>query len=124
VAALSKWGMRLLGPRSEDEAFRPHWLVIGLRGVLRADRAADVTLEVDFDLRNSERVRVRIDHGTLTHVPDPERDPDVVVRGDLATLAAIADGSLPSRTAIRDRRLRVEGSRDAIREYGRLFRAS
>jgi DNA-binding HxlR family transcriptional regulator len=121
VAALSKWGVRLLGPRRDDDAFRPHWLVLGLRGMLRPDGTADVQLDVEFDLDSGERVRVRIDHGALTYVEEPERDPDVVVHSDLSTLAAIADGSLPSREAIRVGRLHIDGSRDAIREYGRLF---
>jgi DNA-binding HxlR family transcriptional regulator len=121
VTALSKWGMRLLGPRRDDEAFRPHWLVLGLRGMLRPG-AADVQLDVEFDLGSGESVRVRIDRGALTYVEEPERDPDVVVHSDLSTLAAIADGSLPSREAIRVGRLQIDGSRDAIREYGRLFR--
>ena len=121
VAALSKWGMRLVGPRSDEEAFRPHWLAVGLRGMLRFDGAADVELDVEFDLGSGETVRVRIDRGTLSYVEEPDRKPDVVVHGDLPTLAAIADGSLPARDAIGAGQLRIEGTRGAIREYGRLF---
>lgn len=121
VAALIKWGARLLGPRRADEAFQPHWLVLGLRGMLRHDRAADAELDVEFDLGSGESLRVRIDRGALIHLVNPKRAPDIVVRGDLPTLAAIADGSLPSRDAIREGRLQIDGSRKAVREYGRLF---
>ena len=121
VASLAKWGMQFLGPRREDEAFQAHWLAVGLSGMLRPDRVADVELDVEFELGSDETVRVRIDHGSLTYVADPERDPDVVVRGDVPTLVAIADRSLPAADAIRVGRLHIDGSRNAVREYGRLF---
>jgi DNA-binding HxlR family transcriptional regulator len=121
VASLSRWGLRLLGPRRTDEAFRPHWLVIGLRGMLRPDRVPDVELDVEFDLGDGDNVRVRIAQGELRHVAEPEREPDIVVRGDLPILTAIADGSLPALEAIRSGRLHIDGSRAAVREYNRLF---
>ena len=120
VGALARWGMHLLGPRG-DEAFRPHWLLLVLRAMLQPDRAAGVELDVEFDLGVDDTVRVRADDGALSIVAEPDRDPDVVVRGDLATLAAIADGSLPSRDAMRDGRLHIDGSRNALRLYRELF---
>lgn len=128
VAALSRWGAQLLGPRSDDEAFRPHWLVLGLRGMLRADRAADVTLEVDFDLlaelgpqSESDVIRVRVDDGHLTHVADPSTPAQVVVHADLSTLSSIADGSLPIADATADGRFAIEGDAGAVRAFQRLF---
>ena len=121
VGELAKWGMELLGERTEDEAFRPHWIAGGLRALLRPDRARDVTLEIDFDLGAGELVRIRVDGGRLTSVPSPEGEPDLVVRADVPTLGALADGSLPARAAIADGRLELVGSRAAVREYSRLF---
>jgi DNA-binding HxlR family transcriptional regulator len=121
VMALTKWGMQLLGDRADDEAFRPHWLALGLQGLLRADRAKDVTLDIDFDLGSGEVVRIRVDDGALRFVPHPENEADVVVRAELGTLAALADGSLVARDARTDGRLVIEGSRASIREYGQLF---
>ena len=121
VAALSRWGSRLLGPKTDDEAFRPHWLVLGLRGMLRADRAADVTLEVDFDLLSGDTVRVRVDDGRLAHVAEPASDAQVVVHADLSTLSAIADGSLPIAAATADGRFAMEGDADAVAAFQRLF---
>lgn len=121
VAALSKWGSQLLGPKADDEEFRPHWLVLGLRGLLRADRAADVTLDVDFDLRSGDAVRVRVDGGRLVYVADPTTPPQVVVHADLSTLAAVADGSLPVAAATADGRFAIEGDGSAVLAFQRLF---
>ena len=121
VAALSKWGAQLLGPKTDDEAFRPHWLVLGLRGMLRADRAADVTLDVDFDLLSGDRVRVRVDGGRLVYVAEPTTPAQVLVHADLSTLSAVADGSLPVAAATEDGRFAIEGDADAVLSFQRLF---
>lgn len=121
VGALATWGMQLLGERAENEAFRPHWIATGLRALLRPDRARDVTLDVDFVLGAGEVVRIRVDGGRLATVPDPAGEPDLVVRADASTLAALADGSVGAHDAIVNGRLELEGGRDAIRAYSRLF---
>lgn len=121
MAALSKWGSQLLGPKSDTDEFRPHWLVIGLRGMLRADRAADVTLDVEFDLLSGEAVRVHVDDGRLTYVAEPTTVPQVVVHADLSTLSAVADGTLPVTAASADGRFAIEGESDAILAFQRLF---
>ena len=122
VGALAMWGMQLLGERTEDEAFRPPWIAHGLRALLRPDRARDVALDIDFELGAGELVRIRVDGGTLASVPEPEGEPDLVVRADVGTLAALADGSVRARDAIADGRLELDGGREAIRAYSRLFR--
>ena len=121
VAALSRWGTRLLGPKTDDEAFRPHWLVLGLRGMFRPDRAGDLSLDVDFDLLSGDTVRVRIDDGRLVHDAEPHTPAQVLVHADLGTLAAVADGSLPVAAAIADGRFSMEGDRDAVAAFQRLF---
>lgn len=122
MTGLLRWGMQLLGERDEDQAFRPHWLATGLRGLLRPDRARDVTLEIDFDLGQGEIVRVRVADGDVRHVPDPEGEPALVVRAAISTLSAVADGTVPVRDAIDDGRFELVGDDDAVRLYTRLFR--
>src|ERR671916_259420 len=46
-----------------DEVFRPAWLVVGLRALLRPDRAQGVTLDIDFEIGRGEVVRIRVDGG-------------------------------------------------------------
>jgi DNA-binding HxlR family transcriptional regulator len=121
LSSLAKWGMQLLGTRTEDEEFRPHWLATGLRGLLRADRARDVKLDIDFELGAGEVVRIRVADGRLRHIAEPDRAPDLEVRADMPTLAALADGSLDAREASTTGRMELVGEDDAIALYGRLF---
>ena len=121
IGALATWGMQLLGERPEDETFRPHWLAIGLRALMRPDAAQNVSLDIDFALGDAGVIRIRIDGGTLVSVPDPEAEPDLVVRADIGTLAGLAGGSVRPRDALADGRLQLDGARDAIRAYSQLF---
>ena len=122
LGSLAKWGMQLLGERDDDETFRPQWLATGLRGMLRPSRAKDVTLDVDFDLRSGELVRIHVEGGRLRAVTEPTTThADVVVHSDLPTLAALADGSVRVEDALADGRLVMEGDDDAVRTYARLF---
>src|SRR4051812_2485710 len=120
VAALARWGAHLLSDRTNAEAFRPHWLALGLRSMLGTDPPADINLEVDFDV-GSETVRIHIADGKLAAIRDPHSPADVIVRAELGTLAALVDSSLAVPAAMADGRLRLEGSRAALRTYARLF---
>jgi DNA-binding HxlR family transcriptional regulator len=121
VAALSRWGSQLLGPKTDDEAFRPHWLVLGLRGMLRADRAKDVAIDIDFELGSGAPVRVHVADGALRYDAEPATAADVVVHADLKTLSSIADGSLPVAAALEDGRFAMDGEADDILAFQRLF---
>jgi DNA-binding HxlR family transcriptional regulator len=121
LGALSKWGLQLLGSRADGEEFRPQWLATGLRGMLRPSRANDITLDVDFDMGAGAPVRIHIAGGRLAAVAEPESPADLVVRAELATLAALADGSLPAAAALADGSLVLDGDDDVVRTYQRLF---
>lgn len=121
IGALATWGMQLLGERPEDEAYRPHWLATGLRALMRPDPSHDATLAIDFDLGVLGVMRIRVDGATLASVPEPQGEADLVVRADIGTLAALAAGSVRARDAIADGRLELDGGREAIRAFSRLF---
>jgi DNA-binding HxlR family transcriptional regulator len=121
MTELMKWGSQLLGPKTPDLEFRPHWLVLGLKGMLRPNRAADVRLDLDFDIGSDEVIRVHVEDGRLSHVVDPATPPDVVVHGDLTVLTAIADGTVRIPDAAADGRFAMEGDADAIASFQRLF---
>ena len=121
VAELAKWGMQLLGEKDDDEAFRPQWLATGLRGMFRPSRAKDITLDVDFELGSGAPVRIHVEHGRLRAEPEASSPADVVVRSDLPTLAALADGTVPVDDALADGRLVMEGDDVAVRTFQRLF---
>jgi DNA-binding HxlR family transcriptional regulator len=121
LTSLAKWGMQLLGTKDDDEAFRPQWLATGLRGMLRPSRAKDVTLDIDFELGSGAPVRIHVEDGRLRTDADASDAADVLVRSDLPTLAALADGSLPVDDALADGRLVLEGDDDKVQLYRRLF---
>jgi len=89
--------------------------------MLRPSRAKDVTLDIDFELGSGDAVRIHVENGRLRAEPESSMPPDVIVRSDLPTLAALADGSLPVEDALADGRLTMEGDADAVRTYRRLF---
>jgi DNA-binding HxlR family transcriptional regulator len=121
MTELMKWGSQLLGPKTPDLEFRPHWLVLGLKGMLRPNRAADVRLDVDFDIGSGEVIRVHVEDGRLSHVAAPETAADVVVHGDLTVLTAIADGTVRIPEAMADGRFAMDGDADAVASFQRLF---
>jgi DNA-binding HxlR family transcriptional regulator/putative sterol carrier protein len=121
MTSLAKWGMQLLGERTASDAFRPHWITTALRGMLRPDRAKDVTLDIDFELGAGEDVRIRVDRGALHSVLEPDAPADLAVRADLTTLVALADGTVPAKDALADGRLVLAGDDDAIQLFTRLF---
>jgi DNA-binding HxlR family transcriptional regulator len=122
VAAMARWGSQLLGPKADGEAFRPHWIVFGLRGMLRADRARDVVLDVDFDLGMAEApIRVHIDDGRLDHIAEPTTVADLVVHASLLTLTGMSSGSVVIAEARDDGRFEIEGDDEAIFAFQRLF---
>ena len=121
VRSLARWGMQLLGARDKDEAFRPQWLAMGLRVLVRQDRAEGVELDVEFVLGPDEAVRIRVDGGDLHYIAEPNTQADVTVHADLGTLVELAGGALLVRDAIATGRLHVSGTGDAIRAYRRLF---
>lgn len=121
VSSLARWGMQLLGERGPDDEFRPHWLASGLRALLRADEADGVELDIEYHLDDDEIVHIRVEDRSLRYVPDPTVEPDLVVHASLGTLADLGDGSLRAADAIADGRLVLDGPREVVRTYARLF---
>jgi putative sterol carrier protein len=88
---------------------------------LHADEAAGVELDIEYHLDEDEIVHIRVDDGALRYDPEPALDPDLVVHASLATLADLGDGSLRAADAIADGRLVLDGPREMVRTYARLF---
>lgn len=115
VLALTRWGGNWMGERGGDE-FSARWLVIALRAVLDAERAAeaDVTAELRVD---GAILHVRARDGRLDVGVGAASDADIVLEADGPTLLGIAAGRLPLRRAA------VRGSRSARAAIQALFAA-
>ena len=89
-----------------DYAFRPSWLVMGLKGTFDPELAGDIS-RTYLLLVDEEAFTVRIDSGTID-ITQAEGDADVAVAMDAATLHEIGAGELTAREAIDSGRAVVE----------------
>lgn len=118
IAALSRWGARLLEAPGEDHQSRAGWAAVALRSALAEDSGgrsgtygflidgeAFHVLVVDGD--GGKRVEAR-------QGPAPDSDPVVV--GDSRTLIAVSTGKLSPEEALRTGELLLEGEREGDRE--------
>lgn len=94
IAALARFGVTRLPDDSDGLAFRPAWLALAVRLLMRPD-----ALDEDVVLRcESARGVAQLRLGPSGAVVDPDTAPDVVLRGDPGVLLA----------ALRDPRRAVE----------------
>lgn len=106
--------------RRKGETFRIQWLAFPLRMMFRPERAQGQRLVVQFET-NGEVLHVRVDNGAITTDLGPAEAPDVVVVGDIATLALAARDRAAAKEATAKGKLRVTGTKEAIGRYADLF---
>jgi hypothetical protein len=106
--------------RRKDEAFRIQWLAFPLRMMFRPERAHGENLVVQFET-GGEVMHVRVSDGDIATEPGPAESPDVVVAGDIAVLALAARDRSAGKEAAAKGKLRVTGSKEAIRRYAEIF---
>lgn len=112
LTELARWGMRTLPPTREDRAFRPHWLVVGLRARFEAQAARGITESYEFRI-DGEAVRVDVRDGEADAQMGPAVDPAVVITADADSFLALTAGAITADEAVR-RGARVEGDPAAI----------
>jgi DNA-binding HxlR family transcriptional regulator len=116
IAALSRWGARLMDSRGEEDELRAGWAAVALRSALVAGgsgRSGTYGFRID-----GEAFHVRVKDGEegktveARQGPAPDPDPVVVVVGDAGTLLAVASGKLSLEEALESGALLVEGERE------------
>jgi putative sterol carrier protein len=105
--------MQLLGDRTDDDAFRSQWFAIPLSTMFRPDRAAGMTLTVQFDTGDGTLHALVLD-GDLRVLPGAADSADVVVRAEVDTLAAVVREPASAAAAMAAGRLTATGRRDAV----------
>jgi DNA-binding HxlR family transcriptional regulator len=116
---LARWGLRRLGPRREDETFSLTWVLLFLREAADTDAARGVHDLYEFHV-DDHVFHVVVDDGRIdAQAGEPRGQPDVVVRTDLETFAAIGGGAL-NLADIPDR-LHVEGDGEAVQRCLRVL---
>lgn len=107
VLGLVRWGGRWMEER-DDDAFRPHWLVVALRALLPAEAPIGLTAEVDL-LVDGSAVSVRAKGGGFDVGEGRSTDPDLVVETDATTILGLAARRLTMADAASSGRVRTHG---------------
>lgn len=116
---LAKWGSHLLGKR-KDEAFRIGWLSMPLRMMFRADRAEGEPITVQFE-SGGEAMYMRVENGRMETITGTAKDAEVVINGDIATLALAARDRAAAAEAVAKGRLHVTGRKEDIKRAMRIL---
>jgi DNA-binding HxlR family transcriptional regulator len=106
--------------RRRGEAFRIQWLAFPLRMMFRPERAAGKKLIVQFET-NGEVLHARVNDGAIETELGPAASPDVVVAGDISTLALASRDRNAAREAKAKGKLKVTGSKEAVARYAEMF---
>ncbi|HEX6238547.1 MAG TPA: helix-turn-helix domain-containing protein [Acidimicrobiales bacterium] len=112
IVALARWGLRRL-PSQGPAAFKPSWLAVALKALFRPETAQGLSTTVDVVVAG-DRLRVAIDHGTLSFDHHPTGEPDAVIEADPRTLLTAAIDAGAAATALARGTLRVTGDPDAL----------
>lgn len=115
VDAVGRWGMRFLDIRYQQRDLDPSLLMWDIRRRIRADRLPPDRVVIAFEfldqpsnkrswwlLKNGDTIDLCLSH--------PGFDIDLTVKADLETMTRVWLGSLDVPTALRSRRLILEGS--------------
>lgn len=112
VITLTRWGGRFMPEASSGWAFRPQWLVLALRAMLRQDAPGILDRSVVVDLMvDGAVIRVRAGPGEVTIAPGGYEDdpPDARVEIDANAIFAVASGAVPLAAAIEGGVARLTG---------------
>ena len=113
LAELARWGMETLpAGRGEQEAFRPHWLVLALRARFEPEAARGVTERYEYRV-GDQVLHFDLDDGEGSAHLGPARDPAVVIAADPDTFLALTEGAITPEQAVR-RGATIEGEPDAL----------
>ncbi len=113
ISALARWGMNFLDEPDPKDAYRPEWLLTGLRGTF--DPAAAAGLHEIYEIRVDDFVfHAAVDDGTLDLVEGPAREPTLVANLDAGTLLALGTGRISADEAVRSGAVHLLGDRDAF----------
>ena len=113
LAELGRWGVERLGERRPEQTFRPAWGMFPLSYM--ADREAARGVHETWEFRIDEATfTLRVADGRVIPIAGPAQDPDLVVRMDTDTLAALFSQSLSAMEALTSGRVTAEGSPEAL----------
>jgi DNA-binding HxlR family transcriptional regulator/putative sterol carrier protein len=117
---LAAWGVRRLGKRQADQAYRPHWAAVAMAGFANRVAASGVHDTYQFVV-DEQPFYFRVDDGDLELHDGLAEAADLTITTDDETWAAIASGDQSAQEAAAARRLAFEGSAEAGRRLAAIF---
>jgi DNA-binding HxlR family transcriptional regulator len=120
VTKLGAWGARSPIP-PESQEIGPDSVILALRSLFDAEAAGEMT--ASYELRIGERrFRVELSAGELDlGRGSPDKPAAALAFADAPTFAAVLAGQLPLEEALASGAARVEGSKQAVKRFLRLF---
>jgi DNA-binding HxlR family transcriptional regulator len=113
LAELGRWGVERLGERRPEQTFNPAWGMFPLSYM--ADREAARDLDETWEFRiGPATFTLRVSGGRVIPRSGGTEAPDLIVRMDEDTLAALFSRSLPPLEALTSGRVTAEGSPEAL----------
>ncbi|WP_344373120.1 winged helix-turn-helix transcriptional regulator [Agromyces tropicus] len=113
VREFVKWGAPLMATHAPDDTFRPHWLLVPLRGLCH-DATPGAPAQVVRVGTAADGCDIAADAGTVSVAPSsPSTTPDATVDGDPDALVALFTGRLPIAAA--DAAGMITGDVEAVR---------
>ncbi len=115
IAALSRWGAKLLGAPREEDDLRPGWAAVAMRSAVRSEAMGDSPGIYEFRI-DGEVFHLRVGDGEVEARQGAAPDPDLVVLGETETFLAVTSGRLGPKEAVESGALRVEGGAEGSRD--------
>ena len=113
LTELARWGLGRLGEPRPSQVFRPAWGMFPLTYTANAEAAAGLRETYEFRIDDAT-FTLRVTGGRVIPRSGGADSPDLVVRMDADTLAALFSGSLPPLEALGSGRVSAEGSPEAL----------
>ncbi len=117
IAALSRWGAKLLGAPREEDDLRPGWAAVAVRSAVGSEAVSGSPGVYGFRI-DGEVFHLRVGDGKVEVRQGAAPDPDLVVLGETETFLAVTSGRLSPKEAVESGALRIEGvaeeSQDAL----------
>jgi len=116
---LAKFGLPFLGKR-KGESFHIDWLAHWLHVMFRPERAGDTTLTLMFE-SGGDAMHARIADAQLETFSGPATDADVIIAGDMSTLAQAAQDRAAANEALAKGKMKVTGAKSDVKRYLEMF---
>jgi len=115
LAAMTRWGMTLLGRPGKGDDVRSEWIVLALAVTAPAPEALE---GATFEVRSGDEVlHVEARDGNLHPRQGPATNPTAVLTLPAATLAEMASGALAVDAAVERGAVTIAGDEEAARRF-------